>query len=134
VPELRHGYIKNDFDVRKWAAPEFLEKAARELIEERWKEEGDDGRARSTVATCLDSRSRMASDTRSPLRARSASSVVYVSRRKVRCPDRDTAAVLNLVARCFPIVWTGKQRQALLITWLSSLSLPSRGTRHLLRR
>jgi len=32
-----HGYIKNDFDVRKWAAPEFLEKAAKELIEERWK-------------------------------------------------------------------------------------------------
>jgi ABC-type nitrate/sulfonate/bicarbonate transport system substrate-binding protein len=33
---LRHGYVKNDFDVQKWAAPEFLEKAARELIEERW--------------------------------------------------------------------------------------------------
>jgi len=32
-----HGYIKNDFDVRKWAAPEFLEKAATELIEEQWK-------------------------------------------------------------------------------------------------
>ena len=34
---LKHGYIKNDFDVQKWAAPEFLEKAAKELIEERWK-------------------------------------------------------------------------------------------------
>ena len=34
---LRHGYIKNDFDVHKWAAPEFLEKAAKELIEEQWK-------------------------------------------------------------------------------------------------
>jgi ABC-type nitrate/sulfonate/bicarbonate transport system substrate-binding protein len=34
---LSHGYIKNDFDVQKWAAPEFLEKAARELLEEQWK-------------------------------------------------------------------------------------------------
>jgi ABC-type nitrate/sulfonate/bicarbonate transport system substrate-binding protein len=34
---LSHGYIKNDFDVKKWAAPEFLEKAAKELIEEQWK-------------------------------------------------------------------------------------------------
>ena len=34
---LSHGYIKNDFDVQKWAAPRFLEKAAKELIEERWK-------------------------------------------------------------------------------------------------
>ena len=33
---LGHGYIKNDFDVKKWAAPEFLEAAAKELIEERW--------------------------------------------------------------------------------------------------
>jgi ABC-type nitrate/sulfonate/bicarbonate transport system substrate-binding protein len=33
---LSHGYIKNNFDVNKWAAPEFLEKAARELLEERW--------------------------------------------------------------------------------------------------
>ena len=33
---LSHGYIKNDFDVHKWAAPEFLEQAAEELIEERW--------------------------------------------------------------------------------------------------
>lgn len=29
-----HGYIKNDFDVRQWAAPQFLEQAHRELIEE----------------------------------------------------------------------------------------------------
>jgi ABC-type nitrate/sulfonate/bicarbonate transport system substrate-binding protein len=34
---LSHGYIKNDFDVHEWAAPEFLEMAAKELIEERWK-------------------------------------------------------------------------------------------------
>ncbi len=34
---LSHGYIKNDFDVHKWAAPEFLEQAAIELLEERWK-------------------------------------------------------------------------------------------------
>jgi ABC-type nitrate/sulfonate/bicarbonate transport system substrate-binding protein len=34
---LKHGYIKNDFDVRAWAAPEFLEQAAKELIEEQWK-------------------------------------------------------------------------------------------------
>jgi ABC-type nitrate/sulfonate/bicarbonate transport system substrate-binding protein len=33
---LSHGYIKNDFDVKNWAAPEFLEQAAKELIEERW--------------------------------------------------------------------------------------------------
>ena len=34
---LKKGYIKNDFDVHKWAAPEFLEAAARELLEEEWK-------------------------------------------------------------------------------------------------
>jgi len=34
---LSHGYIKNNFDVHKWAAPEFLEQAARELLEEQWK-------------------------------------------------------------------------------------------------
>jgi hypothetical protein len=34
---LNHGYIKDDFDVHKWAAPEFLERAAKELLEERWK-------------------------------------------------------------------------------------------------
>ena len=34
---LSHGYIKKDFDVQKWAAPQFLEKAARELLEEEWK-------------------------------------------------------------------------------------------------
>ena len=31
-----HGYIKNDFDVRKWAAPEFAEQAAKELLEAKW--------------------------------------------------------------------------------------------------
>jgi len=34
---LKHGYIKNDFDVYKWAAPEFLEQASQELMAERWK-------------------------------------------------------------------------------------------------
>ena len=34
---LKEGYIKNDFDVNKWAAPEFLEQAAKELLEEEWK-------------------------------------------------------------------------------------------------
>jgi hypothetical protein len=34
---LSHGYIRNDFEVQQWAAPEFLEQAAKELIEERWK-------------------------------------------------------------------------------------------------
>lgn len=33
---LSHGYIKNDFDVNEWAAPEFLEQAAKELLEEEW--------------------------------------------------------------------------------------------------
>jgi ABC-type nitrate/sulfonate/bicarbonate transport system substrate-binding protein len=34
---VSHGYIENDFDVYEWAAPEFLEKAAAELVEEEWK-------------------------------------------------------------------------------------------------
>ena len=34
---LSHGYIKNDFDVQAWAAPEFFEKAAQELVEDEWK-------------------------------------------------------------------------------------------------
>ena len=34
---LSHGYIKNDFNVHKWAAPDILEQAARELLEEEWK-------------------------------------------------------------------------------------------------
>ena len=34
---LKHKYIKNDFDVNKWAAPEFLEQAAREMIDDKWK-------------------------------------------------------------------------------------------------
>ncbi len=32
---LSHGYIKNDFDVHEWAAPDFLEQAAKELLEEQ---------------------------------------------------------------------------------------------------
>jgi ABC-type nitrate/sulfonate/bicarbonate transport system substrate-binding protein len=39
---LSHGYIKNDFDVRKWAAPEFLEAAAQELVNEQWKKRTGD--------------------------------------------------------------------------------------------
>jgi len=31
-----HGYIENDFDVHEWAAPEFLEQAAEELLREEW--------------------------------------------------------------------------------------------------
>ena len=34
---LSRRYIKKDFDVHKWAAPRFLEQAAKELVEERWK-------------------------------------------------------------------------------------------------
>jgi hypothetical protein len=34
---LKHGYIKNDFEVQKWAAPQFLEQAAKELLGEQWK-------------------------------------------------------------------------------------------------
>jgi hypothetical protein len=34
---LKKGYTKNDFDVFKWAAPEFLEQAAKELLENQWK-------------------------------------------------------------------------------------------------
>ena len=34
---FKNGYIKNDFDLNEWAAPEFLEQAARDLMEEEWK-------------------------------------------------------------------------------------------------
>jgi ABC-type nitrate/sulfonate/bicarbonate transport system substrate-binding protein len=33
---LSHGYIQNDYDVHEWAAPQFLEQAAEELIQEEW--------------------------------------------------------------------------------------------------
>ena len=33
---VSHGYIKNDFDVDAWAAPEFLEQAAVEVLKEEW--------------------------------------------------------------------------------------------------
>jgi len=33
---VKHGYIKNGFDVHKWAAPEFAEQAAKELLEAKW--------------------------------------------------------------------------------------------------
>ena len=35
---LKHGYIKNDFDAEEWAAPEFLEQAAKELLEDEVKQ------------------------------------------------------------------------------------------------
>jgi len=39
---LSHGYIKKDFDVQKWAAPEFIEQAAKDLLNEQWaKKTGD---------------------------------------------------------------------------------------------
>ena len=31
-----HGYIKNHVDVKSWAAPQFLQRAATELLEEEW--------------------------------------------------------------------------------------------------
>jgi len=46
-----HGYIENDFDVFEWAAPEFLEKAAAELLEEEWKKRS---MARLPQATTLE--------------------------------------------------------------------------------
>ena len=33
---VSHDYIKNDFDVDEWAAPEFLEQAATEVLKEEW--------------------------------------------------------------------------------------------------
>jgi hypothetical protein len=33
---LSHGYIKNDFDVKKWAVAQFLEQAAKESIDQQW--------------------------------------------------------------------------------------------------
>jgi ABC-type nitrate/sulfonate/bicarbonate transport system substrate-binding protein len=38
---LSHGYIKNDYDVYKWARPEFLEQAARERLTEVWHQRTD---------------------------------------------------------------------------------------------
>jgi ABC-type nitrate/sulfonate/bicarbonate transport system substrate-binding protein len=46
-----HGYIEHDFDVFEWAAPEFLEKAAAELLEEEWKKRS---MARLPQATTLE--------------------------------------------------------------------------------
>jgi ABC-type nitrate/sulfonate/bicarbonate transport system substrate-binding protein len=48
---LSHGYIEHDFDVFEWAAPEFLEKAAAELLEEEWKKRS---MARLPQATTLE--------------------------------------------------------------------------------
>jgi ABC-type nitrate/sulfonate/bicarbonate transport system substrate-binding protein len=41
---LSHGYIHNDYDVHEWAAPQFLEQAARELLQRN----GLDGPHRSS--------------------------------------------------------------------------------------
>ena len=46
---LKHGYIKNDFDVREWAAPEFFEQAARELLEEQWQQKSTEKLPETTV-------------------------------------------------------------------------------------
>jgi len=48
---LSHGYIEHNFDVFEWAAPEFLEKAAAELLEEEWKKRS---MARLPQATTLE--------------------------------------------------------------------------------
>lgn len=48
---LSHGYIENDFDVYEWAAPEFLERAATELLEEEWQKRS---MARLPQATTLE--------------------------------------------------------------------------------
>jgi hypothetical protein len=34
---VSHRYIKNDFNLQEGAAPEFVQQAAKELLEERWK-------------------------------------------------------------------------------------------------
>ncbi len=47
---VSHDYIKNDFDVHEWAAPEFLEQAAKELINESW--EKVTGDKLPTASTC----------------------------------------------------------------------------------
>ena len=39
---VSHGYIKNDFDVHDWAAPEFEEQAVKQLLEERWEKLGEE--------------------------------------------------------------------------------------------
>ena len=41
---LSHGYIKNDFDVKKWAAPKFLEQGG-ERTARGTMEEGNHGKA-----------------------------------------------------------------------------------------
>ena len=48
---LSQGYIENDFDVHEWAAPEFLEQAAKELLEEEWQKRS---MAKLPEATTLD--------------------------------------------------------------------------------
>jgi ABC-type nitrate/sulfonate/bicarbonate transport system substrate-binding protein len=45
---LKHGYIKNDFDVYKWAAPEFVEQAAKELLQDRWEKIQQDKLSKSS--------------------------------------------------------------------------------------
>lgn len=45
---LNNGYIKNDFDVNTWSAPELLEQAVTELIEEKWEKVKQEKLAAST--------------------------------------------------------------------------------------
>ena len=33
---LSHGYIKHDFDLSEWSAPQFAEQAVRELVDEQF--------------------------------------------------------------------------------------------------
>jgi ABC-type nitrate/sulfonate/bicarbonate transport system substrate-binding protein len=47
---VSHGYIKHDFDVQKWAAPEFLEQAAKELLTDRWQKVTGDKLPASSAA------------------------------------------------------------------------------------
>ena len=49
---VSNGYIKNDFDVAEWAAPQFLEQAAQELIEEEWKKRSASFLAGDRAAIC----------------------------------------------------------------------------------
>jgi ABC-type nitrate/sulfonate/bicarbonate transport system substrate-binding protein len=48
---VSHNYIKRDFDVHEWAAPQFLEQAAEELLQEEWQKRST---AKLPVATELE--------------------------------------------------------------------------------
>ena len=82
---LSHGYIKNDFDVQKWAAPEFLEQAAKELLEEQWKKTHDGQAARGNRAAGVHAANRIgrAGDARCSGVWRSDSAARVVARGRV---------------------------------------------------